>query len=59
MDASEAAKDIGNIGLAKMVDEIKDDVKLLGVDFDVWFSERTLFDQGQYERAMVLLEDSG
>ncbi|MCX5998813.1 MAG: arginine--tRNA ligase, partial [Chloroflexi bacterium] len=31
----------------------------LGVSFDVWFSERSLYEGGQYQKAMGLLRDAG
>jgi arginyl-tRNA synthetase len=59
MEPDEATVALADIALRKMMDNIRDDLALLGVDFDVWFSERSLFDQGQYERATTLLEDRG
>ena len=32
---------------------------MLGVTFDVWFSERSLYDKGQYQTAMSLLRQEG
>jgi arginyl-tRNA synthetase len=59
MPAEEAVQEIGKIALPKVIADIKSDLKLLGVEFDVWFSERTLFEKGQYERAMALLRKGG
>ncbi len=59
MPAEQAIQEIGKIALPRVIADIKSDLKLLGVDFDVWFSERTLFEKGQYERAMALLRKSG
>ena len=59
MDEPEASQALGEIGQRKMVDGIRSDLELLRVGFDVWFSERTLFTDGQYERAMTLLRDRG
>jgi arginyl-tRNA synthetase len=55
----EAVAQLGHIGLAKMMEQIKDDLEQLGVSFDVWFSERSLFDKGQYQKAMSLLREGG
>jgi len=55
----QAVQEIGKIALPKVIADIKSDLKLLGVEFDVWFSERTLFEKGQYERAMALLRKGG
>jgi arginyl-tRNA synthetase len=46
-------------GLKKTIKHIKDDLKLLGVTFDNWFSERSLFDEGKYEFVMSLLHQKG
>ena len=59
MPAEKAVQEIGKFALPKVIADIKADLKLLGVDFDVWFSERTLFEKGQYEKAMALLKKGG
>jgi len=51
----EALSRIGKLGMGKMLKEIRDDLELIGVDFDVWFSEQSLYDSGQYENVMSLL----
>ncbi len=55
----EAVSQLGQVGLAKMISQIRDDLELLGVSFDVWFSERSLFENGQYQRTMALLRQGG
>jgi len=55
----EAVAEIGRLGLAKMLAQIKGDLELLGVGFDVWFRERELFDKGQYDKVMSLLREGG
>ena len=42
-----------------MISQIKSDLELLGVSFDVWFSERSLYDNEQYQTAMSLLRQAG
>jgi len=59
MPSEQAIQEMGKIALPRVIADIKSDLKLLGVDFDVWFSERTLFEKGQYERAIALLRKSG
>jgi arginyl-tRNA synthetase len=59
MPAEKAVQEIGKFALPRVIADIKADLKLLGVDFDVWFSERTLFEKGQYEKAMAMLEKGG
>jgi len=55
----EAVAGIGRLGLAKMLAQIKGDLDLLGVSFDVWFREQELFEQGQYDKVMKLLREGG
>jgi arginyl-tRNA synthetase len=50
-----AIPQLGKIGLVKMIAQIRGDLELLGVNFDVWFSEQSLFDGGQYKQVMELL----
>jgi len=42
-----------------MMNQIKSDLELLGVSFDVWFSEQSLYDGGQYQTATSLLRREG
>jgi arginyl-tRNA synthetase len=51
----QAIAEVGKIGLKKVLDSIKADLELLGVSFDVWFSEKSLYEGGQYQKAMSLL----
>ena len=55
----EAVSSLGQLGLDKMLQQIKTDLEELGVSFDVWFSERSLYEQGQYQMAMSLLRQGG
>jgi arginyl-tRNA synthetase len=52
---SEATSQLAEMGTARMLRGIKEDLELLGVVFDNWFSERSLHQGGQYDRAMGLL----
>ena len=53
-----ATQELGAIGISKIMDKIRQDLKLLGLEFDVWFSEQSLYQGGQYEKAMKLLRDT-
>jgi arginyl-tRNA synthetase len=53
---SEAASQLAEVGVAKMLQGIKQDLELLNVVFDSWFSERSLYQGGQYNKAMELLQ---
>jgi arginyl-tRNA synthetase len=57
---AEAVAEIGVIGLKKVMDLIRSDLELLGVHFDVWFSEKSLYEKGgQYDKSMSILRDKG
>ena len=43
----------------KILSGIKDDLKAFGVDFDIWQSERELFDSGKVENAIDDLKGKG
>ncbi len=55
----EAVAQLAQIGTARMLDDIKQDFALLRVEFDVWFSEKTLYEDGKFEKAMELLRKGG
>jgi len=56
---SEAVSQIAEVGVAKMLQRIKEDLELLNVVFDTWFSERSLYQGKQYSQAMKLLQNGG
>ena len=58
MDADSAAAEIGAIGLRRMIEGIRRDMRSLNVEYDEWFSERSLFAGGQYDRVLEMLRDS-
>ena len=57
MDEDRAVTEIGNIGMHRMIDAIREDMQRLEVRYDVWFSEQSLFDSGQFETAMAMLDE--
>jgi arginyl-tRNA synthetase len=59
MPATEAMRELGRIGMEKIIQSIRSDLELLGVTFDFWFSESSLYQQGQYQRAMSWLGEKG
>jgi len=56
---AEAVSQLGQIGLEKMLSQIKTDLELLGVTFDVWFSEQSLYDNEHYHTALSILKQGG
>ena len=55
----DALKTLGEIGIAKFMARIRQDLQALRIDYDEWFNEVTLFADGQFERAMALLRERG
>lgn len=51
--------ELGERGAAKVIAAIASDLGRLGVTFDEWFSEKSLFEHGQYRRAISILEEKG
>jgi len=52
-------RDIFQIGLNTILDDIKQDLHEFGVDYRHWFSERTLINDGSVEQALARLESGG
>jgi len=59
MQESEATAQLGKLGLEKIMSQIKEDLGLLRVDFDVWFTEQSLYDNGQFDKIMDILGSKG
>ena len=55
----QAIREIGDLGREKMVGLIREDLTAIGVEFDNWFSERTLYDTGEYDEALGQLRSQG
>ena len=58
MDEEQGVKQIGNLSRDKMVELIRHDLARIGVVFDNWFSEGTLFQDGEYDKAIQLLREN-
>ncbi|MBM4432214.1 MAG: arginine--tRNA ligase, partial [Chloroflexi bacterium] len=58
MDPAQAVAALTDIGLAHLVETIRADLSFMGVNFDRWFSERTLYQDGTFEHVLALLRQS-
>lgn len=58
-EPEKAVWELGQIGLKKILAVLRSDLSRLGVEFDVWFSERSLFENSQFEKAMSSLKEKG
>jgi arginyl-tRNA synthetase len=55
----DAVEQLGEIGVSKVMDGIKEELKLLRVKYDVWFSEQSLYKNGQYKKVLDILRKDG
>ncbi|MSP78555.1 MAG: arginine--tRNA ligase [Dehalococcoidia bacterium] len=59
MPEAKAIAAIGAVGLDHMITAIKADLEMIGVTFDNWFREKSLFQDSTYATAMKMLEERG
>jgi arginyl-tRNA synthetase len=59
MPEAEALKQLGEAGIEKVKNKIKIDLAQLRVEFDVWFREQSLYENGQYDKVMTILSKGG
>ncbi len=59
MEDEQGVAAIGDIGTSLLTERIKADLRTLNVEFDHWFSEKSMHANGEYARVMSLLRDSG
>jgi arginyl-tRNA synthetase len=58
MPEDTAIKELGSRGIDRVMASIREDLVLLDVDFDVWFSEKSLYTKGIFDTIMELLRES-
>ena len=59
MDEKQATASIGEVALETIVDSIRDSLDRLGVGYDVWFRERSLYTEGGFDGVMSLIDERG
>lgn len=59
MPREQAVAALYEIGLEKMLSSIKDDVSMMGVAYDRWFSERSVYDSGLFDHILTILRQKG
>ena len=57
MPESEALEDWASIGLQKMLARIHQDLEMLRVKFDVWYSENSLYQEGLFDKVIGTLRN--
>jgi arginyl-tRNA synthetase len=56
---AEATLEAGRLGLSKIIALIREDLDMLRVNFDSWFTEQSLYDNGQFDTVMKMLREGG
>jgi len=59
MSRSQALDELTEIGIKLMLDDIADTLARMNVHMDSWFSERSLYKSGLFERVFKMLQDKG
>ncbi len=59
MPEDEAIAGVGELGVRKVLAQIRADMDLMGVTYDCWFSERSLYDEGLFDIVFQMLEERG
>ncbi|MBN1161737.1 MAG: arginine--tRNA ligase [Dehalococcoidales bacterium] len=59
MPEVEGIDKLGEVGLTKILADTREDLKNLRVEYDVWYSEKTLYENGQFDKVMKLLKKKG
>ncbi|GAB6072482.1 arginine--tRNA ligase [Venenivibrio stagnispumantis] len=57
LDEDEAIEFCSNYAKIYLLDKIKEDLKLIGVEFDIWYSEKYLYEHGKVEEALNFLKE--
>lgn len=58
-DEDEALDKIGEIALDKSIEVIRSTLRRLGIEYDAWFSEKSLFGSGDWDAALQTLRARG
>jgi arginyl-tRNA synthetase len=58
-DHDEAVRELGQWGIDQVLQGVEADLAMLGVHFDHWFTERSLYDSGLFDQMMSRLSESG
>ncbi len=59
MPRDEATAELARLGVSYFLDGIKSDLERLGIQYDCWFSEQTLYDQDDVQRVLDMLKARG
>jgi len=57
LERAEALQALNEIGIGYTVESIRNDTASMGIHFDCWFSERSLYTDGTFGRVMAILRE--
>jgi len=58
-DPEERRRELAGYALRKNLDRIKNDLEAYGIKYDVWFSEKYLYDSGELFETLDILKENG
>lgn len=56
---TEALETVGPMGIEIMIDDMRRDLEKMGVNFNVWFREQSLFESGEVTETLDVLRQNG
>jgi arginyl-tRNA synthetase len=59
MPRKQAIQELGQIGTDRTLQEIRDSLAAMDIHFDAWFSERSLYESGAFDRVFKMLQARG
>ncbi len=57
MERAEATEALSDLGLAAMLKSISTDLAFMGIEYDHWFSEKSIYTSGLFGKVMTLLRE--
>jgi arginyl-tRNA synthetase len=58
-EREQAIEKLGEYGVKRMLEDIRETLAFMGVEFDLWVSEKSLHQRGLVEKVIKLLEEKG
>jgi len=59
MNRHEAVQALGELGIERVLDQVRQDLAALRIHFDTWFHERDLYESGLFDEVLQKLRDTG
>jgi len=59
MERKDAVRALGAEGIARVIEGVREDLAALGVEFDTWFHERSLYESGLFDHVLQMVRDKG